>query len=195
MFFCFSFVRGNAKYTRGPNPDRIFMYGIQMINKFSLVWNKPIRNTFLITWFLNAPRSNFETFVEARCEGYNSLVSKSTILFREQFLLSIFPNFASKDVNGIEVRQDWNKSKRFVDVVLWIKIKIVFWHSTVLGKMAYSVASFSFLSWQSYLLRVNFFFISAILQVEVKKHSRLTCPTGVTSGIIRTSHLNSSTRT
>ena len=34
--------------------------------------------------------------------------------------------------------------------------------------MAYSVASFSFLSWQSYLLRVNFFFISAILQVEVK---------------------------
>ena len=26
--FCFSFVRGNAKYTRGPNPDRIFMYGI-----------------------------------------------------------------------------------------------------------------------------------------------------------------------
>ena len=49
LFFCFSFVRGNAKYTRGPNPDRIFMYGIQMINKFSLVWNKPIRNTFLIT--------------------------------------------------------------------------------------------------------------------------------------------------
>ena len=46
LFFCFSFVRGNAKYTRGPSPDRIFMYGIQMINKFSLVWNKPIRNTF-----------------------------------------------------------------------------------------------------------------------------------------------------
>ena len=50
--------------------------------------------------------------------------------------------------------------------------------------MAYSVASFSFLILTIIFTEGKFFFISAVLQVEVKKHVKLTCPTAVTSGLL-----------